>query len=79
MKMFKCADCGYVFHEEDIAYWNEDRGEFWGQPCSETVSGCPNCHGDYYEAFECKECEEWFFEDELEDGLCEKCREKIEE
>ena len=73
--MLKCGDCGYVFHEEDIAYWKEDRGWWQGERVSEEMCGCPNCHGDYYKAFKCKECEEYFF-DEIEDGLCEECREK---
>ena len=73
MKKYKCVECGAIF--EEPATWEEDRGEFWGVSCSETMSGCPECHGDYEEAFECKECGEYFFEDELYDGLCESCQE----
>ena len=72
--MYRCIECGQVFDEPDT--WKEDRGEFWGVSCSETMSGCPECQGDYEEVFECEECGEWFFEDELEDGLCEKCAEE---
>lgn len=71
--MYKCCECGAIFEEGEEARWEEDRGEFWGVRCSETVSGCPECHGDYEEVFECEECGEWFFEDELTDGVCEHC------
>lgn len=73
--MLKCTDCGNTF-EEPIT-WQESRGEYWGVPCSETVSGCPCCKGDYEEAVVCKRCGEWFLEDELNDGLCEDCEEEI--
>ena len=69
--MFKCCECGYVF--EDPKSWEEDRGEFWGVRCTETMYGCPKCCGDYEEAYECKECGEWHFRDELTDGYCDNC------
>lgn len=77
--MFKCDDCGHIFEEGEQAVWEESRGEFWGVPCYEKVSGCPICHGDYDEASECKKCGEWHFSDELTDGLCEGCKETEEE
>lgn len=69
--MYKCIDCETIFEEPDT--WQESRGEYWGFPCTETVSGCPECRSGYEEAFECKRCGEWFFEDELNDELCELC------
>ena len=45
MSKVKCGDCGKVFDEGEIITWREDRGEFWGMPCYETLSGCPFCHG----------------------------------
>ena len=77
--MFKCIDCGNLFEEGEQAVWYEDRGEYWGVPCSERMTGCPVCKGDYEEAKECKECGEWHFSDELTDGLCENCREETED
>lgn len=54
--MLKCEDCGAIFEEEELATWNENRGEFWGMPCFETMQGCPNCHSgdvvDYEEGEE---------------------------
>ena len=43
MPMLKCEDCGLTFDENEIAEWQEDRGEFWGQPCTQTLQGCPHC------------------------------------
>ena len=72
--MFKCGECGAVFLEPKI--WEESRGEYWGTPCYETVCGCPECGDHFEEAFECEECGEWFFKDELDDGICEECLNK---
>ena len=47
--LFICIECEYVFDEDDIAIWQESRGEYWGTPCYENVSGCPRCKGDYRE------------------------------
>lgn len=74
--MYKCVDCETVFEEDDIAEWEESRGEFWGVPCTERVSGCPRCKGDFKRAYECESCGEWFFRDELEDGLCKSCQDE---
>jgi hypothetical protein len=41
------------------------------------VSGCPKCRGSYEEVFECKRCGALNFEDELDDGLCELCRDEL--
>lgn len=73
--MYKCIECGAVF--EDPATWEESRGEYWGFPCTETVRGCPECKGDYEEAFKCRRCDEWCFEDELNDGYCELCYDEL--
>lgn len=54
--MQKCLECGKVFEDDEIAHWQESRGEFWGFPAYESMSGCPHCHGA---------CEE-FNEDEEE-------------
>lgn len=75
--MYKCCECGAIFKEDEVAVWEEGRGEFWGVPCNETVTGCPVCKGDYDEVFKCKRCEEWHFKDELDDDLCELCRDEL--
>jgi predicted nucleic acid-binding Zn-ribbon protein len=73
--MQKCLECGKVFEDDEIAHWQESRGEFWGFPAYETMSGCPHCQGDYEEAKECANCGEIFALSDLDfDGLCENCR-----
>ena len=57
--MFICLDCGHVFNEDELASWEEGRGEYWGEPCSEEVSGCPQCKGDYAKTYRCNSCDEW--------------------
>ena len=75
--MFKCTECGAVFEEGEEAVWEEDRGEFWGVSCRETMRGCPKCKGNYEEAFKCQRCDEWCLEDELNDGYCEFCYDEL--
>ena len=58
-KMFICLECGFVFDEDDVATWKEDRGEYWGTPCYESVSGCPRCQGDYMKTYQCNCCENY--------------------
>ena len=78
--MLKCLECGKVFHESEIAHWQESRGEFGGFPCSEEMSGCPCCKGDYEEAYMCERCGDYFTLDELDENhLCEVCREDTDE
>lgn len=64
---YLCLDCGSEFDEP--ASWQESRGEFWGMPCSETMYGCPFCHGDYVEV-EYANIEE-IEEEEGEEDECE--------
>ena len=73
--MYKCVECEALFDEPDT--WEEDRGEFWGFPCSEKVCGCPKCRGDFEEVSRCKRCGEWFFDDELDDGYCVSCYDEL--
>lgn len=59
MKLYRCADCGNTFAEDEIATWKEERGEFWGAPAYEKMSGCPFCHsGDISEYTETEEGDE---------------------
>lgn len=75
-----CLWCGHVFEDDDVAHWQEDRGECWGVPCYETMSGCPNCHGDYDDAVQCKKCGEYFPDYEVDgEGVCNECNEREEE
>ena len=71
--MFKCCECGHLFEEGEQASWYENQGECHGRIAMEKFDGCPMCKGDYEEVHQCKECGDWHCEDELYDGLCEKC------
>lgn len=70
---YKCVECGHIFESGEESVWSEDRGEFWGIPCSESVSGCPVCHGEYEEVTPCRICGKLHFEDELFGDVCENC------
>jgi predicted nucleic acid-binding Zn-ribbon protein len=43
--MFKCTDCGKVFHEPEGC--SEQLGEFWRD-----YEGCPYCGSEYYEDYD---------------------------
>ena len=72
--MFKCYECGSTFSEPRNT--RELVGEHFGFPAYESFSCCPKCSGSFDEATQCKICGEWFFEDELDDGICEECLEE---
>ena len=74
---YKCLECGHIFDEGEQAVWYESRGEYWGTPCSERMTGCPVCLGGYLEIEMCKGCGVYYWYDELEDGLCEECRKEL--
>ena len=71
--MYKCVECGNLFEEGEQVTWEEDRGEFWGSPCIERMSGCPICGGDYEEAKPCKICGGYEGIDECEE-YCNECK-----
>lgn len=63
--MYKCVDCGRVFEEAEFLAWVEPHGE--------TMIGCPNCRGDFEEAFKCELCGEVYSASELTEGVCDSC------
>jgi hypothetical protein len=69
----KCIECGHIFDDCELARWEEDRGEFWGVRCTETMIGCPICHGEYEETTPCEICGSEHLDDELFGGVCEEC------
>ena len=72
METYRCEECGEIFREDEMGYWRESRGEFWGSPCSEEMAGCPCCHSMYYhEANPCKICGS-YDKGDVED-FCEDC------
>lgn len=75
--MFICLECGRVFDEDEIAIWQEDRGEYWGVPCSQMNGGCPSCQGDYVYTYRCRCCHKWiggkYIKLDDDERICENC------
>lgn len=71
--MYKCADCGRVFEEDDLYRWEERHG--LDSPPYEQWAGCPSCHStSYEEAHLCNGCGEYFAEgDDYGGGWCHEC------
>ena len=57
--MYRCCNCGNLFEESEIMKIKEDRGEFWGFPCHETMYYSPCCMDDFEEAYEADEEDEF--------------------
>lgn len=73
-----CLNCGHIFEEGEQAHWIESRGEFWGHACSESMSGCPLCHGEYEESKPCEICGSEHLEEDLNNGICDECINKYQ-
>ena len=73
--MFKCYECDEVFAEPKV--YREKMGEYWGMPAYDTFTCCPHCDGSFDFAVRCRECGEFFFDEDLTDGRCEHCIEEI--
>ena len=80
--MLICLNCKHIFDDDEVAVWDESRGEYWGTPCYEKVSGCPCCKGDYEETHKCDCCDEWIVGNYIktDDGqrICDNCYFKYE-
>lgn len=76
--MYKCLQCGHIFDEGEQDTWSESRGECFGFPCSEEMSGCPLCRGDYEKTVDCKICGSEHLRDELNMGVCDECIEEYQ-
>ena len=68
--MFKCYDCGKIFFEPKTI---EQSHPYGMSNATEHLSACPYCNGSFDEAYPCKECEEYFFKDELHSFYCVDC------
>lgn len=71
--VYKCCECGHMFEDGEQAVWEEARGEFWGFPAKETMTGCPLCKGSYEQTVPCEHCGSMHLEEELVEGWCEDC------
>ena len=71
-----CLDCGHIFEDGEQAHRKETRGEYWGSSCSEDVSCCPLCGGEYAKSVPCSICGSEHLEEDLNGGLCDECIDK---
>lgn len=72
--MLVCLDCGNIFFEDDIEYWEEHHGLDHGP--YECCSGCPRCGGAYTETYRCNACGEWITDNYIKvDDMrfCDNC------
>ena len=73
--MFICYECGHVF--SDPKYYTEDRGEHFGTPVYENITGCPSCGGAFTETYRCDACGEWIdtyrYVEVNDQRYCENC------
>lgn len=69
--MNKCTHCGYVFSDEDRQIETETHGLDAGP--YESYSVCPMCGHDYEPAAQCDLCGEFFLDEEMHNGVCDKC------
>jgi len=59
--MLRCDNCGLIFKDDDLEYYQEDTGETWGM--------CPACNrNDIGEVHYCTDCKQWH-----EQGDCDYC------
>lgn len=71
-----CLNCGNVFEDGEQITFQENRGEYFGVPCSKKISGCPKCGGEYEESTPCDICGSEHLEEDLNGGLCDECIDK---
>ena len=65
----ECSECGHAYHEDNL-YPVYDR-------YNDEVDVCEGCRDDYYE--ECEVCGEYHHVDTMKDGICENCRENMQQ
>lgn len=61
--MYICIDCNATFDE--FKWIIEPHGE--KTPC------CPQCNGNFVPAEKCRVCGQYFDEEDLKEGYCDKC------
>lgn len=55
----RCCECGHIFDEDELIAQEEDMGEYWGRPCTQTWYYSPCCMWDYENVYEEPEEEEY--------------------
>jgi hypothetical protein len=75
--MLICRDCGYIFGEDEVDYYEERHGLDY--PPYEKVFCCPSCQGDFEEAEYCEVCENYFYDEDVVNGICHECLDKFKQ
>lgn len=77
--MLICYSCGLAFSEDEALKIVETHHELEDK-FQEEFYVCPNCHGDFDEAFQCADCEKWFMDIDIHfgtgdrgKGYCDEC------
>ena len=75
-----CKKCKEIASVQDLKFIRDEEPHYWLDDSPTEVSYtayCPYCGSDQIdEACYCDICGEPFAPDDLEDGMCEDCREK---
>ncbi len=71
-----CRNCGAIVSTSEAELYRESHG--LDEHPFEDFAVCPHCNGDLLPAGRCKKCGELFPEEELYDGLCEKCEKEAD-
>lgn len=58
-RKYRCCECGHVFEEDELVAVEEEMGEFWGRPCTQTWYYSPCCKDDYEEYEDPKDEEDY--------------------
>lgn len=74
--MYICTKCHHIFEEGEQKSILENHGECFGFPAVERIDVCPICAGSYEEAIDCSVCGECHLEEDLTNGICDKCLDK---
>lgn len=76
--MYHCNSCNATFENYSVNF--QSLGECHGYPYQEPHYSCPICKDDDFDEFGyCECCGKEFFIDDIQDGFCSDCIEKISE
>ena len=68
--MYKCLECGEAFSDPKTVC---DYVPYGSTTVPLPSTYCPNCGGDFEEAYPCQDCGEYFLKDELNGFFCLDC------
>ncbi len=72
--MYVCPNCGRTI--ETLPKIKEIHDELDGNPWEWVSDCCCKCGGYFEEAYQCQVCDDYYCEDEINDGVCFACLER---